>query len=62
MSLINTVSMDTLYGRSHDLRQKLAAAQLEYYADVPAHTQVYLCPPRLVYRTPKRGRRPCGPR
>jgi hypothetical protein len=49
--------MDTLYGRSHDLRQKLAAAHLEYYADVPVDTQVYLCPPRLVYRTTKRGRR-----
>jgi hypothetical protein len=44
-----SVSMDTLYGRSHDLRQKLAAAQLEYCADVPAATQVYLCPPRLIY-------------
>jgi SRSO17 transposase len=56
-----SVSMDTLYGRSHDLRQKLAAAQLEYYADVPADTQVYLCPPRLVYRTTKRGRRAVRP-
>ena len=50
-----------LYGRSHDLRRKLATAQLEYYADVPADTQVYLCPPRLVYRAAKQGRRAVRP-
>jgi SRSO17 transposase len=56
-----SVSMDTLYGRSHELRQKLQDADLEYYADVPADTHVYLCPPRVVYRITKRGQRAAHP-
>jgi len=52
-----SVSMDTLNGRSHELRQKLRDAQLEYYADVPADTHVYLCLPRFVYRITQRGKR-----
>lgn len=51
------VAMDTLYGRSKKLRADLAEAGLEYYADVPADTQVYLSPPRLVYRQTKQGKR-----
>ncbi len=51
------VGMDTLYGRSKKLRADLEQAGLEYYADVPADTQVYLCQPRLVYRKTKRGKR-----
>lgn len=51
------VGMDTLYGRSKKLRADLAQAGLEYYADVPADTQVYLCQPRLVYPKTKRGKR-----
>ena len=50
------VAVDTLYGRSKKLRADLAEAGLEYYADVPADTQVYLSPPRLVYRKTKRGK------
>lgn len=51
------VAMDTLYGRNRRLRARLEAAGIEYYADVPANTQVYLCQPRLVYPTTKRGKR-----
>jgi SRSO17 transposase len=43
------VAMDSLYGRSRKLRAQLDEADIEYYADVPANTQVYLCPPQLVY-------------
>lgn len=51
------VAMDTLYGRSRKLRAQLDEAKLEYYADVPADTRVYLRPPRLVYPKTKRGKR-----
>ena len=51
------VAMDTLYGRSKKLRADLDQAGLEYYADVPADTQVYLCRPNLVYPQTKRGKR-----
>jgi SRSO17 transposase len=51
------VGMDTLYGRSQKLRADLDQAHLEYYADVPANTQVYLCQPRLLYPQTKRGKR-----
>ena len=51
------VGMDTLYGRSKKLRADLDQAGLEYYADVPADTQVYLCRPHLVYPLTKRGKR-----
>ena len=51
------VAMDTLYGRSRRLRAHLEAAGIEYYADVPADTQVYLRHPRLIYAQTKRGKR-----
>ncbi len=51
------VAMDTLYGRSGRLRVDLDQAGLEYYAAVPADTQVYLCQPRLIYKKTKRGKR-----
>lgn len=49
------VGMDTLYGRSQKLRAELDQAGIEYYADIPADTQVYLCQPRLLYPKTKRG-------
>jgi len=52
------VAMDTLYGRSRWLRAQLEANGIEYYADVPADTQVYLCRPRLSYPTTKRAKCP----
>ena len=49
------VAFDTLYGRSAWLRDQLAAAGLEYYADVPADTKVYLEPPVIGVPQNKRG-------
>lgn len=45
---LEAVAMDTLYGRNQQLRAQLEQAGIEYYADVPVDTQVYLKPPRLV--------------
>lgn len=56
------VAMDSLYGRNQKLRAQLAQAGLEYYADIPANTQVYLCQPHWVYPLTKRGKRPKQPR
>ena len=50
------VAMDELYGRKADLRQSLDEAQIEYYGDVPATTQVFLTPPEVVYPLTKRGK------
>jgi SRSO17 transposase len=49
------VLMDSLYGRNEALRQHLNNAQMEYYGDVPANTQVYLDQPKVVYPPTKRG-------
>jgi len=50
------VLMDSLYGRNEALRQQMDKAKLEYYADVPVSTQVYLEKPNIVYPlTRKRG-------
>lgn len=51
------VLMDELYGRKAQLRQDLDQAGIEYYADVPANTRVYLDQPRFVYPKTKRGKR-----
>ena len=48
------VVMDDLYGRNAVLRQQLDEAQIEYYGDVPANTQVYLNKPEVVYPLTKR--------
>jgi SRSO17 transposase len=49
------VAFDTLYGRSAWLRDQLAAAELEYYADVPADTKVHLERPTIGIPQNKRG-------
>lgn len=49
------VGMDTLYGRSQKLRAELDQAGIEYYADIPADTLIYLCQPRLIYPKTKQG-------
>lgn len=41
----DAVTMDGLYGQSFWLRQQLAQAHIEFYAAVPANTQVYLSEP-----------------
>jgi SRSO17 transposase len=51
------VGMDSLYGRNQTRRAELDQAGIEYDADVPANTQVYLCRPQRVYPQTKRGKR-----
>jgi len=41
------VDMDSFYGRNFELRQQLQAERIEYYADVPANTVVYLQRPTI---------------
>lgn len=41
------VDMDSLYGRTFGLRQTLQRETIEYYADVPANTVVYLAKPTI---------------
>jgi len=50
------VAMDDLYGRSGALRQNLDGASIEYYADIPANTIVYLDQPQVIYPKTKRGK------
>jgi SRSO17 transposase len=42
------VVMDELYGRKAELRRELDRAHIEYYADVPVDTQVFLLPPQIA--------------
>lgn len=49
------VDMDSLYGRSFDLRQQLQEEQIEYYGDVPENTTVYLEKPTITYQLKKNG-------
>ena len=52
------VLMDSLYGRNEAFRQQMNNAQLEYYGDVPANTQVYLQQPIVDYPLTKKRRVP----
>ena len=47
------VAMDELYGRNQALRQRLQEAGIEYYADVPKDTLVYLEKPQIRTRKGK---------
>jgi len=49
------VACDGLYGRSFELRQKMDQAGIEFYADIPANTQVYLREPKIGIAQNKRG-------
>jgi SRSO17 transposase len=49
------VTMDDLYGRNEAFRQNLNQAGIEYYADVPANTKVYLEKPHILHRPTKTG-------
>jgi SRSO17 transposase len=51
-----SVLMDDLYGRNAVLRQELHEAQIEYYGDIPANTQVYLTQPEVVYPLTKQNK------
>ncbi len=56
------VDCDTLYGRSGWFRDDLASAEIEYYADVPENTFVYLREPKVEWPRTKRGKRAKKPR
>jgi SRSO17 transposase len=43
------VACDTLYGRKGWLRDELDGSGIEYYADIPANTKVYLSEPQVVW-------------
>jgi SRSO17 transposase len=51
------VAFDSLYGRSHWLREQCRQAQIEYYADIPADYRLYLEEPLLEFELNKRGLR-----
>ncbi len=49
------VAFDSLYGRSHWLRQCCDQAQIEYYADIPSNYPLYLHIPQVVFEPNKHG-------
>lgn len=51
------VTCDGFYGRSGEFRDQLAAEKIDYYADVPCNTRVYLEPPQIGVPDNKRGRK-----
>jgi SRSO17 transposase len=50
------VDCDSLYGRQGWLRDQFDQAKLEYYADVPEDTRVYLKPPLVRPKLTKKGK------
>ena len=57
----DAVACDGLYGRSFELRQKMDLADIEFYADIPANTQVYLSEPKIGIPQNKRGPKATNP-
>lgn len=55
------VDCDSLYGRSGQLRDEFAKLELEYYADIPEDTIVYVQPPLVKWPLTKRGKRSSKP-
>lgn len=53
---------DELYGRSIAFRRQLNAAAIEYYADIPANTRVYLSRPEIGIPKNDRGAKARNPR
>lgn len=51
----DAVAIDGLYGQSFWLRQQLDQAHIEFYADVPANTKVYLSEPVIGLAQNRRG-------
>jgi SRSO17 transposase len=51
----DAVAVDGLYGQSFWLRQQLDQAKIEFYADVPANTKVYLSEPLIGIPQNRRG-------
>lgn len=50
------VAFDSLYGRSHWLRQQCDQAQLEYYADIPNNYPLYPTRPEVEFEQGRRGK------
>jgi SRSO17 transposase len=50
------VAFDSLYGRSHWLRERCEQASLEYYADIPNNYPLYREAPVLAFEQGKRGK------
>jgi len=55
--VFEAVACDTLYGRSSAFRDQLAAENIEYYADVPSNTRIYLERPEVGIPQNKHGRK-----
>ena len=51
----DAVTCDELYGRSFAFRKQLNGAGIEYYADIPANTRVYLSQPQIGIPENNRG-------
>jgi SRSO17 transposase len=58
----DAVACDALYGQSFWLRDQMAQAAIEFYADIPANTQVYLSEPTLGIAQNQRGPKATQPR
>lgn len=55
--VFEAVACDTFYGRSAEFRDQLDGDDIEYYADVPNNTHVYLEQPTIGVPQNKRGRK-----
>ncbi len=53
--VFEAVAFDSLYGRSHWLREQCRQAEIEYYADIPANYQLYLEEPKIEFEVDKHG-------
>ena len=53
--VFDAVAVDGLYGQSFWLRQKMDQAHIEFYADIPANSKVYLSEPVIGIPQHKRG-------
>ena len=49
------LACDAFYGRSFSFRQQMNESGVEYYADIPANTKVYLSPPTIGVPNNRRG-------
>ncbi len=51
------LDFDSLYGRKGWLRDELAECGIDYYADTPANTRVYLSEPTIIWPETKSGKK-----
>jgi len=52
----DALDCDSLYGRKGWLRDEFERLEIEYYADIPENTQVYLKPPLVRHKLTKKGK------